>query len=88
MTTIYEACGFQDLTGQRIVNVRQTLGLIEDKLGALMQMLGISSEHHVEEAPEREEGEQVHDDSLLLNGPQLPANAIDQSAIDALLADM
>ena len=88
VTTIYEACGFQDLTGQRIVNVRQTLGLIEVKLGALMQMLGISSDQHVEEAGESEDDEVVADDSMLLNGPQLPANAIDQSAIDALLADM
>src|SRR5271156_5164985 len=35
VTTIYEACGFQDLTGQRIVTVRQTLGIIEGRLGDL-----------------------------------------------------
>lgn len=86
VTLIYEACGFQDLTGQRIVNVRQTLGFIEDKLGDLMQMLGIPADLHHDVAEDEEE--LVVEDKLLLNGPQLPGNAIDQSAIDALLADM
>jgi hypothetical protein len=51
-------------------------------------MLGISSDHQVEGAGEPDDDEVGSDDSVLLNGPQLPANAIDQSAIDALLADM
>jgi len=88
VTTIYEACGFQDLTGQRIVTVRQTLGFIEGKLGDLMEMLGIPSDIHHEAAEAEEEAELVVQDKVLLNGPQLPGQAIDQSAIDALLADM
>jgi chemotaxis protein CheZ len=88
VTTIYEACGFQDLTGQRIVTVRQTLGFIETKLGDLMQMLGIPSDLHHDEAPAEDEEDLVVEDKVLLNGPQLPGQAIDQSAIDALLADM
>ncbi|HLG86554.1 MAG TPA: chemotaxis protein CheZ [Alphaproteobacteria bacterium] len=86
VTTIYEACGFQDLTGQRIVTVRQTLNVIEGRLGDLMQMLGIPQDLHNDT--------DGHDDGLtiaenkMLNGPQLPGAAIDQSAIDALLADM
>lgn len=87
VTLIFEACGFQDLTGQRIVNVRQTLGFIEVKLGDLMVMLGIPSE--VLEDPYIDEEENEYSpEELLLNGPQLPGNENDQSAIDALLADM
>ena len=86
VTTIYEACGFQDLTGQRIVTVRQTLGVIEGKLGDLMAMLGISSDAHHED--EHDDADLAVSKDSLLNGPQLPGQAIDQSAIDALLADM
>ena len=86
VTTIYEACGFQDLTGQRIVTVRQTLGIIETKLGDLMQMLGIPADMHQD--PADDEADLTVDQSSMLNGPQLPSNAIDQSAIDALMADM
>ena len=86
VTTIYEACGFQDLTGQRIVTVRQTLSVIEGRLGDLMQMLGIPSDMHHEAG--EEEAELAVDQNKMLNGPQLPGAAIDQSAIDALLADM
>lgn len=86
VTTIYEACGFQDLTGQRIVTVRQTLGVIEGRLGDLMQMLGIPADLHQERADDEEE--LTVNQTSMLNGPQLPGSAIDQSAIDALLADM
>jgi len=84
VTTIYEACGFQDVTGQRIVTVTNTLGFIEGKLGEVMLMLGISPDDLAEEeaALPKKPGEE------LLNGPQLPQNAIDQSEIDRLMAEM
>lgn len=84
VTTIYEACGFQDLTGQRIVTVTNTLAFIEAKLGEVMAMLGISPEDLAED----EKVAMAAADETLLNGPQLPQNAIDQSEIDKLLADM
>jgi chemotaxis protein CheZ len=84
VTNIYEACGFQDLTGQRIVTVTNTLGFIEGKLGEVMAMLGISPDDLAEE----EASLAKKSEEELLNGPQLPNNAIDQSEIDKLLADM
>jgi chemotaxis protein CheZ len=85
VTVIYEACGFQDLTGQRIVTVTNTLGFIEGKLGEVMAMLGISPDDLADE----EHAARVRNpEDELLNGPQLPQNAIDQSEIDKLLADM
>jgi chemotaxis protein CheZ len=87
VTTIYEACGFQDLTGQRIVTVTHTLGYIESKLSDLMAMLGISPEEQPAAEPGWGEEATPSEEQKLLNGPQLPGQAIDQSEIDKLLAD-
>jgi chemotaxis protein CheZ len=86
ITQIYEACGFQDITGQRIRNVVATLQLIEDKIGLIMnslvETLGISvSEERLEKSVS------VDDAKSLLNGPQLPEKAITQDDIDKLLAE-
>jgi chemotaxis protein CheZ len=77
-TKIYEACGFQDITGQRITKVVNTLKTIETKVGQLVSTFG-ESNYEVEAAVPSGAAE-------LLNGPQLPTNAMDQSDIDKLLA--
>jgi len=75
-TRIYEACSFQDITGQRIAKVVATLTAIEHKVAQIVA--AFSPESGREAAVVAEAG--------LLNGPQLPANAMDQSDIDRLLA--
>jgi chemotaxis protein CheZ len=77
-TRIYEACGFQDITGQRITKVVNTLKIIEDKVGQLVATFGETRGDYV--APV------VPGDAALMNGPQLPTMAMDQSDIDKLLA--
>ncbi len=84
VTTIYEACGFQDLTGQRIVLVNNTLSYIEGKLDDLIERLGITADDRVDEARE----ETAAGDRNLLNGPALSKEANDQSAIDRLLSEL
>jgi len=84
VTTIYEACGFQDLTGQRIVIVNNTLSYVEGKLEELVDMLGVTPEEHGEVQPVKAE----LDDADLLNGPALAHEANDQSAIDRLLSEL
>lgn len=81
-TRIYEACNFQDITGQRITKVVQTLKFIDAKVEALLKALGEEIHH------ESGEGAAVDldDEKALLNGPQLPHNAIDQDEIDRLLS--
>jgi chemotaxis protein CheZ len=80
VTRIYEACSFQDITGQRITKVVATLKAIELKVAHIITAFsaeGVAPPPRVEQpatAP------------ALLNGPQLPAAAMDQSDIDALLA--
>jgi chemotaxis protein CheZ len=77
-TRIYEACGFQDITGQRITKVVNTLKIIEAKVSQLMATFGQSTGEAVVAG--------VTGEAVLLNGPQLPTMAMDQSDIDKLLA--
>ncbi len=76
-TRIYEACSFQDITGQRITKVVATLKTIESKVAHIVAVVGGAG---------AEASAPVSADAALLNGPQLPANAMDQSDIDRLLA--
>ncbi|HUB12767.1 MAG TPA: protein phosphatase CheZ [Acetobacteraceae bacterium] len=78
-TRIYEACSFQDITGQRITKVVNTLKAIETKVAQLVQTFG-------EPGGEAAAAPGAHGEAMLLNGPQLPTVAMDQSDIDKLLA--
>ncbi len=81
-TRIYEACSFQDITGQRITKVVTTLKAIEAKIGSIISTFGAGGGASVAAPlPQEPVGEEA-----LLNGPQLPAMAMDQSDIDKLLA--
>lgn len=82
---IYEACSFQDITGQRITKVVKTLTQIDEKVSALMEVLG-NSLPGLNDGADSEE-EQPTGDAALLNGPQLPDKAITQDDIDKLLAE-
>ena len=77
-TRIYEACSFQDITGQRITKVVAALKTIEQKVAHLIYTF--SSD------PRAVEPAQLSPEAKLLNGPQLPAHAMDQSDIDRLMA--
>jgi chemotaxis protein CheZ len=79
-TRIFEACNFQDITGQRITKVVQTLKYIDEKVAGLLKALGDEIHHGGETEGEGDP------EKMLLNGPQLPHNAIDQDAIDKLLS--
>lgn len=80
-TRIYEACSFQDITGQRITKVVGTLKTIEMKVAQIVATFG---EHSGADVPSR--AAPTAGDADLLNGPQLPHHAMDQSDIDKLLA--
>jgi chemotaxis protein CheZ len=80
-TGIYEACSFQDITGQRITKVVATLKTIEEKVAQIVTTFGPAPV----QAPE-EEAEAAPTEAVLLNGPQHPTVAMDQSDIDRLLA--
>ena len=81
LTKIYEACSFQDITGQRISKVVTTLKAIEVKVAGIMDVFAPNG---LPQDAMRGSGPDLP--ASLLNGPQMPAAAMDQSAIDALLA--
>src|SRR5262249_23268459 len=80
VTRIYEACNFQDITGQRTTKVFQAWKHIEAKIDALLVAFGDRVAVVATPAP-------FQSDSLM-NGPQLPANANKQADIDAILASL
>ena len=80
-TTIYEACNFQDLTGQRITKVVRVLKTIEERVATLVKVFGDEVAQPAQSAEKA-----IMTDEDLLNGPQLPSNATDQAEIDRLLA--
>lgn len=83
---IFEACSFQDITGQRIKKVISTLALIEEKIERIMATLG--DKVGVKMGEEKlEKAISVEDEKSLLNGPQLAGKAISQDDIDKLLAE-
>lgn len=78
VTSIYEACAFQDITGQRINKVVKTLKHIEIKVSEIM---GAFSQRGITPTAITKKDEQS-----LLNGPQLKGVASSQEDIDKLLA--
>src|SRR5262245_46226196 len=80
-TRIYEACSFQDITGQRITKVVGTLKTIETKVAQIVTTFGSR-----DGSPPPIAVPAVPAEDSLLNGPQHPAVAMDQSDIDKLLA--
>lgn len=91
-TVIYDACAFQDITGQRIRKVITLLENIEDRVSKLNSIFGT-------EAPAGDDKQAVDiktvdpksivvpkDDKELLHGPQLSSTAASQADIDRLLS--
>jgi chemotaxis protein CheZ len=86
---IYEGCNFQDLTGQRISKVVNTLKLIETRVNGLVSAFGAEIEEVLRNTPEvATESAAIPDDADLLNGPQHPEAASSQDEIDRLLASL
>ncbi len=82
-TAIFEACNFQDITGQRITKVVRALKHIEERIEGLVSAFGpVAAARAEAESDVKTDGKPSDQD--LLNGPQLPDAAHDQAAIDAL----
>ncbi len=83
--TIFEACNFQDLTGQRITKVVGTLRFIEDRIIQMMDIWGGIESFKEIELVQRDAKE---GDAALLNGPSLESDVdvATQDDIDALFA--
>lgn len=80
---IFEACAFQDITGQRISKVVSTLNFIEQRVSKFIEEMRLAAEqeeHLIEETAEERRARE-----LILHGPQHEGEGVSQDDIDALL---
>ncbi|MFO1147630.1 MAG: hypothetical protein U1E62_04570 [Alsobacter sp.] len=83
---IFQACGFQDLTGQRIANVVDVLHEFDRKLKALRDLWNGIAEKRPPSSPANDLFVAPAPAGSLENGPRLPADAghLTQAEIDAI----
>jgi len=79
--TVFEACAFQDLTGQRITKIIKSVSYVEDRVSALREIWG---PEEIEKAEAELQMDDRTEDEKLLHGPQMKAEAISQDEIDKL----
>jgi len=78
---VFQACSFQDITGQRVAKVLKSIRFVEERINTLVEVWGVQ-EIESEEVDESKKTE----DEALLNGPQLDTSKerFNQDDIDAL----
>ncbi|HEY4252061.1 MAG TPA: hypothetical protein VGM87_12695 [Roseomonas sp.] len=84
VTRIYEACSFQDITGQRISKVVGALKAIEARVAAVTDAVGGTSGGPMTPVPPSPPAQT--EGQALAQGPQLPGAGVSQEEIDRLLA--
>lgn len=82
VVNIFEACNFQDLTGQRVSKVVKTLGFVEERVETMIEIWGPDA--FAELPGDMEPDDVPDDDKKLLNGPALAGEGISQDDIDKL----
>ena len=84
MLLVFEACSFQDITGQRIAKVVDTLQHIEQRVSRFVEAMrakdlsGFIDEH--------ERGRAERKSKFMLNGPAAEGEGIAQAQVDQLFA--
>jgi chemotaxis protein CheZ len=78
---IFQACSFQDITGQRVQKIVDTLRHIEERVARFAHVMG------VEDAPCEVSEAEKRRKALLLNGPALGGPEVAQDQIDALFGN-
>jgi chemotaxis protein CheZ len=82
---IFEACNFQDISGQRIGKVLATLKFVEDRVARMLEIWGGRDALECYEAATLAEGD---GESKLVSGPKLNGDPghVSQQEIDAMFA--
>lgn len=83
MMVIFEACSFQDITGQRVAKVVETLEHIEDRVSRFAAAMRAKDIAGYVSEKERKRAERK--ERLMLNGPQLAGEGVAQNDVDQLL---
>ncbi len=82
MVEVFEACSFQDITGQRVRKVVDTLRHIEERVTRFAHVMGVKDAQDGEASPEDSRRA-----ANLLNGPALNGPETSQRDIDAMFAN-
>jgi len=77
---VFEACSFQDITGQRVNKVVKSVSYVEERVNSLIDVMGRESMDAIEVSIESTKSE----DEKLLEGPQLEGKGLSQDDIDSL----
>lgn len=85
INAVFEACSFQDLTGQRITRVVNSLKFVEERVGSMVRMWG-KDELAEAVAEIKRQSAPVDTDKALLHGPQSTEAAISQDDVDKLFS--
>jgi chemotaxis protein CheZ len=83
MMMVFEACSFQDITGQRIAKVVETLQHIETRVARFADVMRAKDLEGFLTEYERDRAERKK--KLLLHGPQLEGEGNKQTEVDQLL---
>jgi len=84
MLLVFEACSFQDITGQRIAKVVDTLQHIEQRVGRFVEAMRAKDLSGFIDEQERDRAERKS--KFMLNGPAAEGEGIAQAQVDQLFA--
>jgi chemotaxis protein CheZ len=82
MMVIFEACSFQDITGQRIAKVVETLQQIEQRVSRFVEAMRAKDLAGVLDEHERNRAERKS--KFMLNGPAREGEGIGQAQVDQI----
>lgn len=82
LMNIFEACSFQDITGQRITKVVTTLKHIEERVSKFASATGVQDNDS--DVSDSEAARLQREKDLILHGPQTASEATAQDDIDAM----
>ncbi len=85
LTDVYEACNFQDLTGQRIMKIIKALREIERQVLRMVIVFGLKNE---ESELNESDKMRLEENVDLLEGPQTGNKGMDQDEIDDILSKL
>jgi len=84
VNNIFEACAFQDITGQRVTKVVNSLKFVEARVNAIILAWGQEELSRVVDVIKEKVAEDP--DKKLLHGPQLPGQGVAQADVDRIMA--
>nr|WP_321445348.1 protein phosphatase CheZ [uncultured Cohaesibacter sp.] len=82
---IFEACSFQDITGQRISKVVHALHVIDKRVSTFVERMKMQN---IDDAELEESEHERRKRELILHGPQHAGEGVNQNDVDAMLADL